>query len=128
MKKNVVIISYSLGNHPSALAQRMNVFYDLLAHNNINVQAIYSNGSAKASNDIFIKGLKETHNYNIFIRLVNEIYVSLKAMYYIFLLRMLNFVPMVIFPPLLQELRGYPQSVIGLILGIFIRMHYVMRI
>ena len=31
---------------------------------------------------------------------------------------MLNFVPMVIFPPLLQELRGYPQSVIGLILGV----------
>ena len=31
---------------------------------------------------------------------------------------MLNFVPMVIFPPLLQELKGYPQSIIGLILGI----------
>ena len=36
----------------------------------------------------------------------------------IFFFGMLNFVPMVIFPPLLQELRGYPQSVIGLILGI----------
>ena len=36
----------------------------------------------------------------------------------IFFFGMLNFVPMVIFPPLLQELRGYPQSVIGIILGI----------
>ena len=36
----------------------------------------------------------------------------------IFFFGMLNFVPMVIFPPLLQELRGYPQSVIGLILGV----------
>ena len=36
----------------------------------------------------------------------------------IFFFGMLNFVPMVFFPPLLQELRGYPQSVIGLILGI----------
>ena len=35
----------------------------------------------------------------------------------IFFFGMLNFVPMVIFPPLLQELRGYPQSIIGLILG-----------
>ena len=30
---------------------------------------------------------------------------------------MLNFVPMVLFPPLLQELRGFPQSVTGLLLG-----------
>jgi MFS transporter, DHA2 family, multidrug resistance protein len=30
---------------------------------------------------------------------------------------MLNFTPMVLFPPLLQELRGYPQSVIGLLLA-----------
>ena len=36
----------------------------------------------------------------------------------IFFFGMLNFVPMVIFPPLLQELKGYPQSIIGLILGI----------
>ena len=35
----------------------------------------------------------------------------------IFFFGMLNFVPMVIFPPLLQELRGYPQSIIGIILG-----------
>ena len=35
----------------------------------------------------------------------------------IFFFGMLNFVPMVIFPPLLQELRGYPQSVIGIILA-----------
>ena len=31
---------------------------------------------------------------------------------------MLNFVPMVLFPTLLQELRGYPQGVIGLLMGI----------
>ena len=36
----------------------------------------------------------------------------------IFFFGMLNFVPMVIFPPLLQELKGYPQSIIGLVLGI----------
>jgi len=30
---------------------------------------------------------------------------------------MLNFTPMVLFPPLLQELRGYPQSIIGLLLA-----------
>jgi MFS transporter, DHA2 family, multidrug resistance protein len=30
---------------------------------------------------------------------------------------MLNFTPMVLFPPLLQELRGYPQSVVGLLLA-----------
>ena len=35
----------------------------------------------------------------------------------IFVFGMLNFVPMVLFPPLLQELRGFPQSVIGLLLG-----------
>jgi DHA2 family multidrug resistance protein len=35
----------------------------------------------------------------------------------VFMFGMLNFVPMVLFPPLLQELRGYPQSVIGLLMG-----------
>ena len=36
----------------------------------------------------------------------------------IFFFGMLNFVPMIIFPPLLQELRGYPQSIIGLLIGV----------
>ena len=36
----------------------------------------------------------------------------------IFFFGMLNFVPMVLFPTLLQELRGYPQGVIGLLMGI----------
>jgi len=35
----------------------------------------------------------------------------------VFAFGMLNFVPMVLFPPLLQELRGYPQSIIGLLMG-----------
>ncbi len=35
----------------------------------------------------------------------------------VFSFGMLNFVPMVLFPPLLQELRGYPQSVIGMLMG-----------
>ena len=35
----------------------------------------------------------------------------------IFFFGMLNFVPMVLFPTLLQELRGYPQGVIGLLMG-----------
>ena len=35
----------------------------------------------------------------------------------VFLFGMLNFVPMVLFPPLLQEIRGYPQSVVGLLMG-----------
>ncbi len=35
----------------------------------------------------------------------------------VFAFGMLNFVPMVMFPPLLQELRGYPQSIIGLLMG-----------
>lgn len=35
----------------------------------------------------------------------------------VFFFGMLNFVPMVLFPPLLQELRGYPQSIIGLLMG-----------
>ena len=39
------------------------------------------------------------------------------GMIMIFVFGMLNFVPMVLFPPLLQELRGFPQSVIGLLLG-----------
>jgi len=39
------------------------------------------------------------------------------GMIIIFVFGMLNFVPMVLFPPLLQELRGFPQSVIGLLLG-----------
>jgi len=39
------------------------------------------------------------------------------AMIIILIFGMLNFVPMVLFPPLLQELRGFPQSVIGLLLG-----------
>ena len=39
------------------------------------------------------------------------------GMVIIFIFGMLNFVPMVLFPPLLQELRGFPQSVIGLLLG-----------
>ena len=39
------------------------------------------------------------------------------GMVMIFVFGMLNFVPMVLFPPLLQELRGFPQSVIGLLLG-----------
>ena len=36
----------------------------------------------------------------------------------IFFFGMLNFVPMIIFPPLLQELKGYPQSIIGLLIGV----------
>lgn len=39
------------------------------------------------------------------------------GLFLVFLFGMLNFVPMVLFPPLLQELRGYPQSVIGLLMG-----------
>ena len=39
------------------------------------------------------------------------------GMIVIFVFGMLNFVPMVLFPPLLQELRGFPQSVTGLLLG-----------
>ena len=39
------------------------------------------------------------------------------GMIIIFVFGMLNFVPMVLFPPLLQELRGFPQSVTGLLLG-----------
>ncbi len=35
----------------------------------------------------------------------------------VFIFGMLNFVPMVLFPPLLQELRGYPQSIVGLLMG-----------
>lgn len=35
----------------------------------------------------------------------------------VFIFGMLNFVPMVLFPPLLQELRGYPQSIIGWLMG-----------
>ena len=35
----------------------------------------------------------------------------------VFCFGMLNFVPMILFPPLLQELRGYPQSIVGLLLG-----------
>lgn len=31
---------------------------------------------------------------------------------------MLNYTPMVLYPPMLQELRGYPDSVIGLLLGV----------
>ena len=36
----------------------------------------------------------------------------------LFFFGMLNFVPMIIFPPLLQELKGYPQSIIGLLIGV----------
>ena len=39
------------------------------------------------------------------------------GMLIIFIFGMLNFVPMVLFPPLLQELRGFPQSVIGMLLA-----------
>ncbi len=39
------------------------------------------------------------------------------GLFLVFLFGMLNFVPMVLFPPLLQELRGYPQSIIGLLMG-----------
>jgi len=39
------------------------------------------------------------------------------GMIIIFIFGMLNFVPMVLFPPLLQELRGFPQSVIGMLLA-----------
>ena len=39
------------------------------------------------------------------------------GLFLVFAFGMLNFVPMVLFPPLLQELRGYPQSVIGLLMG-----------
>ena len=35
----------------------------------------------------------------------------------IFFFGMLNFVPVVIFPTILQELKGYPQSIIGLLMG-----------
>ena len=35
----------------------------------------------------------------------------------VFCFGLLNFVPMILFPPLLQELRGYPQSIVGLLLG-----------
>jgi len=39
------------------------------------------------------------------------------GMLIILIFGMLNFVPMVLFPPLLQELRGFPQSVIGMLLA-----------
>ncbi len=39
------------------------------------------------------------------------------GMVLVFCFGMLNFVPMVLFPPLLQEIRGYPQSVIGMLMG-----------
>ncbi|MEK9723370.1 MAG: DHA2 family efflux MFS transporter permease subunit [Rhodospirillaceae bacterium] len=39
------------------------------------------------------------------------------GMLIIFIFGMLNFVPMVLFPPLLQELRGFPQGVIGMLLA-----------
>ncbi|MEM7425672.1 MAG: DHA2 family efflux MFS transporter permease subunit [Pseudomonadota bacterium] len=39
------------------------------------------------------------------------------GLFLVFFFGMLNFVPMVLFPPLLQELRGYPQSIIGLLMG-----------
>ena len=35
----------------------------------------------------------------------------------IFFFGMLNFVPVVIFPTILQELKGYPQSIIGILMG-----------
>ena len=35
----------------------------------------------------------------------------------VFIYGMLNFTPMVLFPPMLQELRGYPDSIIGLLLA-----------
>jgi DHA2 family multidrug resistance protein len=35
----------------------------------------------------------------------------------LFIFGLLNFVPMVLFPPLLQEIRGFPPSVIGLLLA-----------
>ena len=49
---------------------------------------------------------------------------------------MLNFTPMVLFPPLLQELRGYPQSIVGLLLAArgvgtliaFISMYFLGRV
>lgn len=87
VKKSVVIISYALGNDPSAVAQRINILYDTFVKNNIHVQAIYSNGSAKSSNDYNIKGFNTSKNYNIYLRFLNEIFVGIKALYYIFLLR-----------------------------------------
>ena len=87
MKKSVAIITYSLGNHPSALAERMNVLYDTLVKNNIHVKAIYSLGSARSNKDLNAKGFNESKKYNIFIRVINEIFVGIKFIYYIFLLR-----------------------------------------
>ena len=39
------------------------------------------------------------------------------GMFFVFIFGMLNFTPMVLFPPLLQDLRDYPDSVIGLLLA-----------
>ncbi|MDP6705651.1 MAG: DHA2 family efflux MFS transporter permease subunit [Alphaproteobacteria bacterium] len=35
----------------------------------------------------------------------------------VFIYGMLNFTPMVLYPPMLQDLRGYPESIIGLLLA-----------
>jgi len=39
------------------------------------------------------------------------------GLFFALIFGMLNFTPMVLFPPLLQDLRGYPDSVIGLLLA-----------
>ncbi|NBT40467.1 MAG: DHA2 family efflux MFS transporter permease subunit [Alphaproteobacteria bacterium] len=39
------------------------------------------------------------------------------GLFLVFVFGMLNFAPMVLFPPLMQELRGYPSSVIGILMG-----------
>ena len=36
----------------------------------------------------------------------------------VFIYGMLNYTPMVLYPPMLQELRGYPDSIIGLLLAV----------